>query len=135
MIYPGRNGRRAIQSYNSSRIPEAGDHSLPIQDRADLEKCLKVWSVPKATLQFRYAIGLNPQSWEHMVLTCLTPTMPYPGTLHHIRTTTRAINSTFNVLMGHCCDKTLGQLIAVHWAAFPQWSRGSVEPALSRIVI
>lgn len=76
-----------------------------------------------------YAIGLNPQSWEHMVFTYLTPTMPYPGTLHHIRTTTRAINSTFNVLMGHCRDKTLGQLIAVHWAAFPQWSRGSVSGA------
>lgn len=76
-----------------------------------------------------YAIGLNPQSREHVVFTYLTPTMPYPGTLHHIRTTTRAINSTFNVLMGHCRDKTLGQLIAVHWAAFPQWSRGSVSGA------
>lgn len=47
----------AIQLYNSSRIPEAGDHSLPIQDKADLEKCLKVWNVPKATLQFRTVWG------------------------------------------------------------------------------
>jgi hypothetical protein len=26
-----------------------------------------------------YTIGLNSQSWEHMVFTYFTPTIPYPG--------------------------------------------------------
>ncbi|KAK2479263.1 hypothetical protein H9L39_08637 [Fusarium oxysporum f. sp. albedinis] len=74
MIYPGRNGRRAIQLYNSSRIPEAGDHSLPIQDRADLEKCLKVWNVPKATLQF--PIYSSPSVEAQREITGIMQNMP-----------------------------------------------------------